>query len=403
MKSFYKNRHSRHQSHLMRYMKYVFNDHFVIMIFFLVGGAGLYYSNLLKTLPSTFPQGRWISIILLICLLSFGKLATLMKEADQVFLLPKEGQMMVYLQSAVASSRLMAYSVQVLGLACLMPFIVISTHFHFNTFFILLLMMIVLKESFLWYEVTRLYVENDRQFTVLYWILSSIVVICGMFFPIIGAILAVLVLGLWRMLARRYGEQEVLQWHKAIEREENRLMRIYKFINLFTDVPEVKTIVKRRVYLDFILNHIPNTHRYTYDYLYQRHYLRSNEYSGLTIRLTLIGLLIAIFNHSFYLGIAMNVLFVYLFIFQMIPLYDQFSYMVLSQLYPIDEGNRIKSLQRLLWVWGQVMAIILSVASGIGGRSIIITVIMEVILSIELALLIYQYIPRRLQRLKLRN
>lgn len=400
MKQFYKERHSRHQAKMMHYMKYVFNDHFVIMIFFLVGGIGLYYSNLLKSLPSPFALGRWISMILLIVGLSFGKLATLLKEADQVFLLPKEGEMLVYLQSAVGSSRLVAYGFQVLWLAFLMPLIVISTSFSFITFFVLLIMMLLLKESYLWYSIALLYSTEGRRWTVVYWLSSAVVVMIGLYWPVVGAVLSIGAFVLWRCTIRRYTHDEMFQWKQAISCEETRLMRIYRFINLFTDVPEVKTVIKRRAYLDFILQCIPNQHSRTYDYLYQRHFLRSNEYSGLFLRLTLIGGLIALFNPSIYLGIVMNLILVYLFIFQMIPLYDQFSYMILSQLYPVSESAQTKSLQRLLMITGQIMAIILSVTAGIGGRSIGIAIIMEIILSIELALLIYRYLPYRLKRLK---
>lgn len=400
MKQFYKERHARHQAKMMHYMKYVFNDHFVIMIFFLVGGIGLYYSNLLKSLPSPFALGRWIGIILLIVGLSFGKLATLLKEADQVFLLPKEGEMLGYLQSAVGSSRLVAYGFQVLWLAFLMPLIVISTPFSFTTFFVLLIMVLLLKESYLWYSIALLYATEGRRWTVVYWLSSAVVVMIGLYWPVVGALLSIGAFVLWRYAIRRYIHDEMFQWKQAISCEETRLMRIYRFINLFTDVPEVKTVIKRRAYLDFILQRIPNQHSRTYDYLYQRHFLRSNEYSGLFFRLTLIGGLIALFNPSIYLGIVMNLILVYLFIFQMIPLYDQFSYMVLSQLYPVSESAQMKSLQRLLMMTGQIMAIILSVAAGIGGRLVGIAIIMEIILSIELALLIYRYLPYRLKRLK---
>lgn len=38
-----------------------------------------------------------------------------------------------------------------------------------------------------------------------------------------------------------------------IQKEQNRMHRIYKFIQLFTDIPEVSSTVKRRKYLDPLL------------------------------------------------------------------------------------------------------------------------------------------------------
>ncbi|KFN89985.1 permease component of an ABC superfamily transporter [Tetragenococcus muriaticus PMC-11-5] len=50
MKAFFQDRLKKHQKHMMRYMQYVLNDHFVLIMFFLLGGIGFYYSNWLKTL-----------------------------------------------------------------------------------------------------------------------------------------------------------------------------------------------------------------------------------------------------------------------------------------------------------------------------------------------------------------
>ncbi|MEL5940452.1 ABC transporter permease, partial [Tetragenococcus halophilus] len=49
MKAFFQARLKKHQKRILRYMKYVLNDHFVLMMTFLLGGIGFYYSNWLKT------------------------------------------------------------------------------------------------------------------------------------------------------------------------------------------------------------------------------------------------------------------------------------------------------------------------------------------------------------------
>lgn len=44
----WKKRVRLHQKKMMRYMKYVFNDHFVLVCLFLIGALGYAYSNFLK-------------------------------------------------------------------------------------------------------------------------------------------------------------------------------------------------------------------------------------------------------------------------------------------------------------------------------------------------------------------
>ena len=64
--------------------------------------------------------------------------------------------------------------------------------------------------------------------------------------------------------------------------------RIYKFIQLFTDIPEVSSTVKRK-YLDPLLGVVKKTSENTYAYLFIRSFLRGSEYSGLLFRLILVG------------------------------------------------------------------------------------------------------------------
>lgn len=52
MKQLYKQRARLHLEKMMKYMKYIFNDHLMIVLFFLLGGLALSYSSLLKTLTA---------------------------------------------------------------------------------------------------------------------------------------------------------------------------------------------------------------------------------------------------------------------------------------------------------------------------------------------------------------
>jgi len=58
MLEIWKKRLKLHEKKMARYLKYVLNDHFVIVCFFIFGALSLGYSNLLKTLDSSFIWGR---------------------------------------------------------------------------------------------------------------------------------------------------------------------------------------------------------------------------------------------------------------------------------------------------------------------------------------------------------
>ena len=92
MGEIFSQRLSRHFKKMSKYLRYILNDHFVLVCMFLLGGLGLYYSQLLKELPRDFVWGRPLILLGWLLLIQVGKLATLTEEPDKVFLLPKEKQ-----------------------------------------------------------------------------------------------------------------------------------------------------------------------------------------------------------------------------------------------------------------------------------------------------------------------
>lgn len=87
------------------------------------------------------------------------------------------------------------------------------------------------------------------------WLISSLLIMKGAIYwtpwvgVIGGIILAVCLSSIWQNKMKK----SFLDWEKMIQKEQNRMHRIYKFIQLFTDIPEVSSTVKRRKYLDPLL------------------------------------------------------------------------------------------------------------------------------------------------------
>lgn len=108
-----------------------------------------------------------------------------------------------------------------------------------------------------------------------------------------------------------------LKWDRLINQEEKRMASFYRLANMFTDVPKLRDTVKRRKWLDLFLNRISFSRENTYLYLFSRAFLRSSDYLGLFVRLTIIGAL-AIYFISFGMGqILLGILFLYLTGFQL--------------------------------------------------------------------------------------
>ena len=82
---------------MTKYLTYVFNDHFVLVLLFIFGAAGYFYSEFLKTADRIPPIILFLSILVLTLSLTIGKLATLVEEADVTFLTPLEKDMDKYM------------------------------------------------------------------------------------------------------------------------------------------------------------------------------------------------------------------------------------------------------------------------------------------------------------------
>lgn len=373
MSEFFQKRLARHQKHMMRYMRYVFNDHFVLVCLFLFGGVGFYYSNLLKTLPEDFFWGSGIVAFVWLLSLYSGSFVTLAEPADMVFLLPKENKMTDYFKRSFTYSCIFPFVLLVLVCGFLMPLLVVAGGFQFSEFIWFLLMLWSLKISQLHvqrygiYQVTN---AKKKQSQIL-WLLTTIVILLVSVYTFswvgtgLGLLQAVCFYILyWKRLSVG------LDWEEMVKKEQNRLHRLYQFINLFTDVPEITATVKRRKYLDGLLNKLSIQQKNTYLYLYVRRMVRGSEFSGLYLRLVFIGSLFLYFLNSFWFSVGLGSVFLYLIGFQLIPLYNQFHYMVLTQLYPVPKEQKGRAIQSLIGLLLLVAAVIFGLFAWIGLKNV---------------------------------
>ncbi|NSN52855.1 ABC transporter permease, partial [Enterococcus faecalis] len=205
---------------------------------FLLGGLGLYYSQLLKELPRDFVWGRPLILLGWLLLIQVGKLATLTEEPDKVFLLPKEKQFAAYLKRALRYSLLLPTVVSFLGSGLLMPLIVVTTGWSFQTFFLFLVMLVCMIYTHLSLQSYGLYHLSSTTYRSWWfvWLISSLLIMTGAIYwtpwvgVIGGIILAVCLSSIWQNKMK----QSFLDWEKMIQKEQNRMHRIYKFIQLFT-------------------------------------------------------------------------------------------------------------------------------------------------------------------------
>ncbi len=89
--------------------------------------------------------------------------------------------------------------------------------------------------------------------------------------------------------------------------------------------------------------------------------VRTSEYSGLYIRLTLIGAVLIYSNTSLIFSVIAGLLFMYLTGFQLIPLFKRFDYKIWVLLYPVPRKLKESSFQTVIMQALIIQAFVLSI------------------------------------------
>lgn len=350
---------------LSRYLRYIFNGHLMIVMIFLIGSLTFYYQHWVKSLDESFPAAIIMALILGV-FTTYSPVYTFLLEADRVFLLSVENRLSRYFwRSGIVSFALQAY-ILLMVLAALMPMYVQVSKNSYSVFFQFMIILFVLK---VWNLATRwriqYYVEKNVHLT------DSVVRFCinvvFMYLLFVSAqpafllVLSMIMLGLYYFFHRK-SKGKGLKWEEIILLEQNRMTGFYRIANLFTDVPKLKDVVKRRKWLDWIVTKINFQQENTQLYLLTRTFLRSGDYLGLVVRLTIIGGLVIFYWDFIYGQFLFLIVFLYLTGFQLLPLKNHHQNMLWIDLYPtaheqVDHAFK-KILSNVLMLQGIIFSLI---------------------------------------------
>lgn len=349
MENLFKTRRTSHFLMLVKYWRLVFNDHFVIALFFMFGALGWGYS---QSLGKLVPNSWWdapLAIAVLVIGLQIGRLATLFEKPDPIFLLPQSKMIDHYLRQSLTYSSILGELIMLLISVATLPFIVLTNEYQTWQASIIVIAMLLLKLVWIEWELVKLYQTRTTKYNeaLIKFIVPLIVLIVGFYMNWIVAIVLNFLFVVIMTLQLRRASHHLLNWRSAIAKEEQRMLGVYRFFNLFTDVPQVQGVVHRRVYLDWLVN-IMSQPRRPFSYLYVRGIIRGTEVSGLIVRLTVVGMAILFFVPIFWLNLVIMILFVYLIAIQLIPFYWHFDTHVFSHLYPVNQSDKQKDFQSII-------------------------------------------------------
>ena len=346
MKDLFLKRKQAFRKECLGYLRYVLNDHFVLFLLVLIGFLAYQYSQLLQH----FPENHWpillFLVIVSILLLAWGGIATYMEGPDKLFLLVSEEEVKSHLKDQTVRSLVFWLFVQTLFLLLFAP-LFLAMGYGLPVFLIYVLLLGAGKYL------------------------------------------------LFRQKASKFLAETGIDWDYVIAQESKRKQVLLRFFALFTQVKGVSNSVKRRAYLDFILKAVQKVPSKIWQNLYLRSYLRNGDLFALSLRLLLLSLLAVIFIEQSWIATAVVVLFNYLLLFQLLALYHAFDYQYLTQLFPLEKGEKEKGLKQIvLGVGSAVLLLELLVGAVVFQEKIALLALVGASLFLQLF-----YLPYQLKRL----
>lgn len=346
------------------YLRYMFNDHLLFVLIFVVGGGAYWYQGWLKNIPPQFPSAFVIALFLTFTV-TFVHVRTLLKEPDIVFLLPLENQFKVYFQKAFIFSFFSQLYPIIIVYVILVPlYVKVFPVFGVQLFilFIELLLLKLLNQFVQWKmthfpegtsQVSDLAVRFTLNFLLIYFFVIQNHLFAGIIF---------ILFELYAFYFTKVTNNKPIKWQFLIDEENRRLQNFYRIANLFTDVPKLKNKVKRRKWLDWPLSMINYKQSNTFLYLYARSFLRAGDYFGIYIRLLLIGVFIGLtIPLSFIGGIILAAIILFSTGIQLVSLYKQYHNLTIPSLYPLPDKVKKKSFRKLLFILLTIQEVVLTI------------------------------------------
>ncbi|MEE6711494.1 ABC transporter permease [Pediococcus acidilactici] len=346
MNELWQRRAKAYQNEILKYLKYVLNDHLVLALLFFGGGLGLAYADWLKTLQPLPGYGLCLVVVVTFLLTLFGQPVLLLKTPDPVFLLGQEKNIASYLKKSLRRTLISALVPVGIGSIILFPLLALAFH---QLVWVLTVILTAVLGSFV-NILTRYqgyYFVGSRLGRRITLVIDAIIVSLVTVHPLIATALMVI----WLLLEwRRLGwlmKNGRFDWQSAVEAEQKRTGRLYRFFSLFTTVKNLPVKAKRRRYADGVVKFLAGKSS-MFSYLYSIMIVRSGDRGSLMLRLLFLGMLVSAYSDQMWLKLMVGALTTYLIVIQLVDVYRPVQANTMVQVYPVDAEMAQKGLLSVL-------------------------------------------------------
>ena len=367
----------KYQKKSMKYMRYVLNDHFLIVLFFLFGFIMVQYSSWIQSIRVLELPLLGLLGALLASVPFFGGIATLLEPADGIFLSVVGQDFKAYLQKAIRRSWMLPILVMLASTGIIFPIVAQAFGTNLSMFVKLFLLQVFFKD--LLFRCTKYAYRGVLHFT---WMeklgiyMIAVVNFFGMFLWISegwSIVLLVIPVLLSIFVEQYYGKAAfVYQFDKMIEMELERQQRIYRLFALFVDVPMLhKPHAHRRTYLDGVLKMLVGNQPSGHRYLVSRTVIRTSQYMSLLLQLAVVSFVVALFSQPYYWNFIVNALLMMLLGFQLVGVIQSANTQNSHFASLVDSNTRLQDDLSVLMLTMVVSGIVIGISSAMGMRELI--------------------------------
>ena len=367
----------KYQKKSMKYMRYVLNDHFLIVLFFLFGFIMVQYSSWIQSIRVLELPLLGLLGALLASVPFFGGVATLLEPADGIFLSVVGQDFKAYLQKAIRRSWMLPILVMLASTGIIFPIVAQAFGTNLSMFVKLFLLQVFFKD--LLFRCTKYAYRGVLHFT---WMeklgiyMIAVANFFGMFLWISegwSIVLLVIPVLLSIFVEQYYGKAAfVYQFDKMIEMELERQQRIYRLFALFVDVPMLhKPHAHRRTYLDGVLKMLVGNQPSGHRYLVSRTVIRTSQYMSLLLQLAVVSFVVALFSQPYYWNFIVNALLMMLLGFQLVGVIQSANTQNSHFASLVDSNIRLQDDLSVLMLTMVLSGIVIGISSAIGMRELI--------------------------------
>lgn len=349
---------------LGKYGRLIFNDHFSIILFMMLGfGAFFYQDQLVKLQAMDLATLKWpvlLSATLVLALIfHLGRPLLLTLDPDKSYLFARGKKWQAYWLKGTILAVVLPIILLLVMYALMSPFISLVTAWSDGVFiaYAVCLVWAKLISFLLMYlnifdlglgKVEKPLKQGHHTLAFVLVLLVSFAFSqpIGLIFMSVVLVLLTAYVG-WAMTRR---EQQLMQFNYVIEQEEIRTATFYKWIAIFADVPHLVPSVKRRQYLDGLLEKLSGKLPNRESYMYIRMLFRHTAYSGVWIRVMIFIALLLVLVDKLWMAAALGFIGHLLTVVQLVPLIHYYDAHPIQRLYPIKMSNQYQAFQKTMLI-----------------------------------------------------